>query len=102
MEMINGFVCKTCNDVDYAKKNIDPAHPRDGVVKSDGKSEKAAQTDKAQTDRAEASKAADAPRNDRAVQFGGALSTLNSVPQYGWSAPGQPPQRAGKLLDVVA
>jgi hypothetical protein len=30
MEMINGYQCKTCTDVAYAKKNIDPAHPKDG------------------------------------------------------------------------
>ncbi|HWU50699.1 MAG TPA: hypothetical protein VN042_12530 [Asticcacaulis sp.] len=27
---INGFTCKNCTDVDYAKKHIDPAHPRSG------------------------------------------------------------------------
>lgn len=30
MEIVNGYVCKTCTDVDYAKKGIDPAHPKDG------------------------------------------------------------------------
>ena len=29
-ETINGFVCKDCTDIDYAKKHIDPAHPKDG------------------------------------------------------------------------
>ena len=27
---INGFACKDCTDIDYAKKHIDPAHPKDG------------------------------------------------------------------------
>jgi len=27
---VNGYACKNCTDVDYAKKNIDPAHPKDG------------------------------------------------------------------------
>lgn len=27
---VNGFVCKNCTDVDYAKKHIDPAHPKSG------------------------------------------------------------------------
>ena len=27
---VNGFQCKNCTDVDYAKKHIDPAHPRSG------------------------------------------------------------------------
>jgi len=28
--LVNGFVCRNCTDVDYAKKHIDPAHPRSG------------------------------------------------------------------------
>jgi hypothetical protein len=28
--LVNGFQCKNCTDVDYAKKHIDPAHPKDG------------------------------------------------------------------------
>lgn len=99
MQMINGFVCQTVGDLTYAKQNIDPAHPRDGVIKADGRSEKKAQADKAAS---AATKTADAPRNDPAVRYGGALSNLNSAPKDGWSAPGQPPQRAGDLLDVVA
>ena len=27
---VNGYRCKNCTDVDYAKKHIDPAHPKDG------------------------------------------------------------------------
>ncbi len=27
---VNGYSCRNCTDVDYAKKNIDPAHPRSG------------------------------------------------------------------------
>ncbi len=27
---VNGFSCNNCTDVDYAKKHIDPAHPKDG------------------------------------------------------------------------
>ena len=27
---VNGFSCKNCTDVDYAKKHIDPAHPKAG------------------------------------------------------------------------
>jgi len=30
MEVVNGYVCRNCTDVDYAKKSIDPAHPKDG------------------------------------------------------------------------
>ena len=28
-ELVNGYVCRTCADVDYAKRGIDPAHPHD-------------------------------------------------------------------------
>jgi hypothetical protein len=28
--MVNGYACKNCTDVDNAKRNIDPAHPKDG------------------------------------------------------------------------
>jgi hypothetical protein len=27
---VNGYVCRNCTDVDYAKKNVDPAHPKSG------------------------------------------------------------------------
>ena len=27
---VNGYACKNCTDVDYAKKHIDPSHPKDG------------------------------------------------------------------------
>ena len=28
--IVNGFHCKNCTDVDYARKHIDPAHPKSG------------------------------------------------------------------------
>ncbi len=30
MDVINGYICKNCTEVDLAKKGIDPAHPKDG------------------------------------------------------------------------
>lgn len=30
MEVVNGYPCKNCTDVEYAKKGIDPARPKDG------------------------------------------------------------------------
>ncbi len=27
---VNGFTCRNCTDVDYAKKHIDPEHPKAG------------------------------------------------------------------------
>lgn len=67
MEVVNGYVCKTCTDVANAKKGVDPAHPKDGpngVYKAD----------RAEA-RDQASKAATAPGAERgpAVTFGGGL-----------------------------
>ncbi len=30
MEVVNGYVCRNCTDVAYAKKGVDPARPKDG------------------------------------------------------------------------
>jgi len=27
INLVNGYVCHNCTDIDYAKKGIDPAHP---------------------------------------------------------------------------
>ena len=27
---VNGYSCRNCTDVDYAKKHIDPSHPKSG------------------------------------------------------------------------
>ena len=35
--IVNGFQCKNCTDVDYAKKHIDPAHPKSGPYGIDAK-----------------------------------------------------------------
>lgn len=32
MEIVNGFPCYTCGDAAYAKKHIDPATGREGLV----------------------------------------------------------------------
>jgi hypothetical protein len=28
--LVNGFACRNCTDVGYAKKHIDPEHPKSG------------------------------------------------------------------------
>ena len=46
--IVNGFTCKNCTDVDYAKKHIDPAHPKSGPYGIDAKDDPTArQTDAA-------------------------------------------------------
>jgi hypothetical protein len=29
LDIVNGYVCRNCTDVDNAKKGIDPAHPKE-------------------------------------------------------------------------
>ena len=36
---VNGFQCRNCTDVDYAKRNVDPAHPRSGPNNVNAKSD---------------------------------------------------------------
>ena len=55
---VNGYSCKNCTDVGYAKKHIDPAHPRSGPYGINAKDDTTA-------------------RKSAAVVFGGALSALN-------------------------
>jgi hypothetical protein len=50
---VNGFTCRNCTDVDYAKKHIDPAHPKSGPYDVDA--------------------ATDPTRKTAAVLFGGSL-----------------------------
>jgi hypothetical protein len=64
IEIINGFKCKTCTDVDYAKKHIDPAHPKDGPYG----------VNKPEEPLVTARKEKRSP-----VEFAGALSALNGV-----------------------
>ncbi len=58
MEIVNGYMCRDCTDVSYAKKNIDPAHPQDGPQPSEATIRTNTFAD--------------------AVQFGGALQGLNA------------------------
>jgi hypothetical protein len=84
MEIVNGYPCKNCTDVDYAKKNIDPAHPKDGPYGVNNP-EKLAQA-----------------KRDKVVKFGGALAGLNAPPaRVGAPDPGARPS-AGSLIDLRA
>lgn len=71
MEVVNGYPCKTCTDVEFAKKCVDPARPDDGpngVYKTDP----AKDSDKAQSlNKAEDNKPVD---YGPAVKFDGALA----------------------------
>lgn len=50
---VNGFTCRNCTDVDYAKKHVDPAHPKSGPY--------------------DVNASTDPSRKAEAVLFGGAL-----------------------------
>ncbi len=42
IELVNGYPCKHCTDVDLAKRNVDPAHPETDPLKpgADAKAKK--------------------------------------------------------------
>ncbi|CAN5708836.1 hypothetical protein BH11PSE1_BH11PSE1_22380 [soil metagenome] len=89
METINGFQCKDCTDVAYAKKNIDPAHPKDGPFGVNAPEERKPHKTE--------------PRRDPAVVFGGALSGLNASARPQDENPGdRPRQTSGVLVDLRA
>ena len=73
---VNGFLCRNCTDVDYAKKHIDPQHPRSGPYNIDAK---------------------DDPTQPPAVRFGGRLSALNDARPSGDAAA---PDAPGANLDL--
>ncbi|MEO8683404.1 MAG: hypothetical protein ABI414_01035 [Devosia sp.] len=75
--MVNGYVCRNCDDVSDAKKFIDPSKPKTGV--------------------SETQVAGNDPQ--RAVSFGGTLSFRNAV-----SSATPPPAVAGvgQRYDKVA
>jgi hypothetical protein len=76
---VNGFTCRNCTDVDYAKKHIDPAHPKAGPYGINA--------------------ASDPSLANKPVVFGGALSSLNGQSQAAGPAPAAD---AGANLDISA
>ena len=84
---VNGFLCKNCTDVDYAKKHIDPAHPKSGPYGIDAKDDPSVKN----------------TATSAAVTFGGNLSNLNakSAPT---EAPAEPASSGtiGMQLNVSA
>ncbi len=69
--IVNGFSCKNCTDVDYAKKHIDPQHPKSGPYGINAKNDPTV-------------------KNTSAVSFGGNLSGLNEKQSEAQSAAGSP------------
>lgn len=54
---VNGFVCHNCTEVDQAKKNIDPAHPKAGPFGVDADKDPTISANDARKIKAEAAKA---------------------------------------------
>src|SRR5271166_4406338 len=63
--IVNGFQCKDCTDIDYAKKNIDPAHPSWGPFNVN--------------EPAQDKKGPGGTQSNSAVTFGGSLASLNAT-----------------------
>ena len=64
MEVVNGYVCNNCTDVERAKKGVDPARPKDGPNGAYA------------ADKAEEAKPSERPP---AVTFGGELAGAQGV-----------------------
>lgn len=79
MEIVNGYMCRDCTDVSYAKKNIDPAHPKDGPQPS-------GEVPKTKT-------------FSEAVQFGGVLADLN---RQGTDSAQAETKQKGPRLNILA
>ena len=84
MEVVNGYVCKTCTDVEYAKKGIDPARPKDGpngVYAADRAKD---------TERSKDAARPEAAERGPAVSFSGALANVTPPPGTEKSQPYRP------------
>jgi hypothetical protein len=65
--IVNGYSCKNCTDVDYAKQHIDPAHPKDGPYGVDAKDQPAKPSEPSATP-------SGAQASSPAITFGGLLA----------------------------
>ena len=83
---INGFACKDCTDIDYAKKHIDPAHPKDGPYGINKPKETDAKTPK--------------DPNDPAVLYAGAVTGPGAI-DPALRAASRPVQVEGGNLDIT-
>jgi hypothetical protein len=88
---VNGFSCRNCTDVDYAKKHIDPQHPKSGPYGIDAKDDPTLRNNPA-------------AQRSAAVSFGGSLSGLNGAASSGVSEnpAAADPTAPGAQVDVSA
>jgi hypothetical protein len=101
MELVNGYPCFNCTDVDLAKKGINPAKPQDDP--------RSPNYDPTSANGANSARGPSSARDGASVTFGGSLTALNSVQpaaedQTSQSGlPQQQPQwqRPGSTLDIT-
>lgn len=93
---VNGFQCNNCSDVEYAKKHIDPAHPKSGPY--------GIHADTDPTQHHDLDPAKSAKHDGTSVTFGGALSHLNGAQAANASdtAANNTNNTPGRVLDLSA
>ncbi|MGN6363265.1 hypothetical protein [Asticcacaulis taihuensis] len=79
---VNGYSCRNCTDVDYARKHIDPAHPKSGPYGVNAKADPTVKT-------------------EAAFHFGGRLSGIEPS-QGGASVPSISAAGPGAHLNILA
>ena len=88
MQIVNGFVCMNCTDVERAQKGVDPAHPKQDATVAGPR------------DTANDASSPAGTLTQNAVSFGGSLSHLNALDT---NHPSDPlPGTAGASLDILA
>jgi hypothetical protein len=88
---VNGYECRNCTDVDFAKKHIDPAHPKSGPFNVDAKSDPTRVLQNA------TNPAPQGGASQSAVTFGGQLAGISSSPS---SASASASTAVGANLDL--
>ena len=88
MQIVNGFVCMNCTDVERAQKGVDPAHPKQDATVSGPR------------DAANEVSSPTGTLTRNAVSFGGSLSHLNALDTKHPSDPLL--SLAGASLDIFA
>lgn len=96
VEMVNGYVCRNCTDVDYAKKSIDPAHPKDGPNGVDAPDSRKSINELVAKDQA---KSAD---RGPAVVLGGQFSGASDAAKMTPATRATPPYTPGSSVNISA
>lgn len=93
MEIVNGYACRNCADMDLAKRGVDPARPNDGpngVYRAD-------RVEAAKQAQAEARAGDRPPDRGPAVTFKGGFADISLTER-----PDQKPYIPGTVADLKA